>query len=171
MNCSKKNPQAVIETSHGTIVIELLPEAAPLTVQNFIQYAQSGFYEGTIFHRVIKGFVIQGGGLTADMVEKETGDPIPNEAENGLQNLRGTIAMARTPDPHSATSQFFINTVDNARLNHGSKTPRGWGYCVFGKVMEGMEIVDLIENLPTTTKDPYRDVPASTITVTKVTIR
>jgi len=170
-SCGHKNPRAVIETSHGTIVIELYADQAPLTVENFIQYAENGFYEGTTFHRIVKGFVIQGGGLTPDMEEKETLAAIPNEASNGLSNLRGTIAMARTPDPHSATSQFFINTVDNQRLDHSSKTPRGWGYCVFGQVIEGMDIVDIIANLPVTKKGLYENVPSSPVIIHKVTIR
>ena len=136
-----------LETSHGIITIELDEKAAPLTCQNFLNYVNDGFYDGTIFHRVIKGFMIQGGGLTADMQKKATKDSIGNEADNGLKNKRGTIAMARTREPHSATAQFFINTVDNFSLDHKGKTPQGWGYCVFGKVVDGMEVVDAIEGV------------------------
>jgi peptidyl-prolyl cis-trans isomerase B (cyclophilin B) len=158
--------QVTLETSHGAIVIELDSAKAPNTVANFVQYVKSGFYSGTIFHRVIKGFMIQGGGMTADMSEKPAKTPIKNEASNGLLNMRGTIAMARTSDPHSATCQFFINTVDNAFLNYTSASPAGWGYCVFGKVIKGMEVVDAIENTPTAPGD----VPVKTVTITKASI-
>lgn len=156
-----------LETSRGDIVLELDRTKAPKTVENFLSLINSGFYDGTIFHRVIKGFMIQGGGLTEDMRQKPTGEPIPNEAENGLKNLRGTVAMARTQDPHSATSQFFINTADNAFLNFSGKTLNGWGYCVFGRVVEGMEVVDAIESFPTTSKGMYRDVPVAPIVIRK----
>ena len=154
-----------IETNHGIISLEFHPQAAPQTVKNFIQYVQDGFYDGTIFHRLIKGFMIQGGGLTADMQKKATRTPIPNEADNGLKNQRGTIAMARTMNPHSATSQFFINTVDNPFLDHKGKNPKGWGYCVFGKVIDGMKVVETIENLPTTAKSGRRDVPINPVII------
>ena len=131
-------PKIVLETNFGKITLELDPAAAPKSVENFLTYVRDGFYNGTIFHRVIKGFMIQGGGFTEDVQQKPTRTAIQNEADNGLKNLRGTIAMARTPDPHSASSQFFINTVDNAFLDFTAKTPKGWGYCVFGKVVEGM---------------------------------
>ncbi len=153
------------KTSLGNIVIELDYDKAPETAKNFEDYVKSGFYKGTIFHRVIKGFMIQGGGLNADLSQKKTNDPIKNEADNGLKNDRGTIAMARTMDPHSATAQFFINTVDNDFLNFKSKDMNGWGYCVFGKVVEGMDVVDKIENAKTTTVSYYQDVPVETIEI------
>ncbi|MGN1280388.1 MAG: peptidylprolyl isomerase [Succinivibrio sp.] len=154
-----------LKTNLGDIVIELDFQKAPVTAKNFEEYVKSGFYKGTIFHRVIKGFMIQGGGLLADMSQKETNDPIENEADNGLKNDRGTIAMARTQDPHSATAQFFINTKDNSFLNFRSKDLQGWGYCVFGKVVSGMDVVDKIENSKTTTVSYYQDVPVETIEI------
>ncbi len=154
-----------LKTTLGDIVIELDYDKAPKTAKNFEEYVKSGFYKGTIFHRVIKGFMIQGGGLTADLSQKETLDPIENEADNGLKNDRGTIAMARTQDPHSATAQFFINTVNNSFLNFRSKDINGWGYCVFGKVVKGMDVVDAIEKSKTTTVAYYQDVPVETIEI------
>ena len=151
-----------LKTNLGDIVIELDYDKAPVTAKNFEEYVKSGFYKGTIFHRVIKGFMIQGGGLTADMDNKPTNAPIKNEADNGLKNDRGTIAMARTQDPHSATAQFFINTVDNSFLNFRSKDLNGWGYCVFGKV-------DKIEKSKTTTVSYYQDVPVETIEILDAT--
>jgi len=165
-----QNPRVRLETSQGVIVVELFADKAPKTVKNFIDYASEGFFDDTVFHRVIKGFMIQGGGLTADMQRKTTHDPIPNEADNGLKNLRGTVAMARTPDPHSASSQFFINTVDNGFLDHRDKTQKDWGYCVFGKVVEGMEVVEAIEGVPTTVKGAYRDVPAAAVVIRRVAL-
>jgi cyclophilin family peptidyl-prolyl cis-trans isomerase len=159
------SPRVHLETSKGVIVLELDPKAAPKTVENFLSYVRDGFYDGTIFHRVIKGFMIQGGGFTEDMQQKSTHAPITNEADNGLQNKRGTVAMARTMDPHSATAQFFINTVDNSFLDHKGKTSNGWGYCVFGKVVEGMNVVDVIESVSTTSKAGQRDVPATPVTI------
>ena len=166
-----KMTQVTIKTSVGDIQLELNDEKAPITVENFKTIASSGYYEGTIFHRVINGFMIQGGGLTADMNNKssETG-PIQNEANNGLPNDRGTIAMARTMDPHSATSQFFINHKDNSFLNHTGETSQGWGYAVFGKVTEGMEVVDKIADVPTGSSGAYQDVPEEVITIESVTI-
>ena len=166
-----KMTQVTIKTSVGDIQLELNDEKAPITVENFKTIASSGYYEGTIFHRVINGFMIQGGGLTADMNNKssETG-PIQNEANNGLPNDRGTIAMARTMDPHSATSQFFINHKDNSFLNHTGETSQGWGYAVFGKVTEGMEVVDKIADMPTGSSGAYQDVPEEVITIESVTI-
>ncbi len=164
------NPRVSIKTNRGEIVVELDSAAAPKTVANFLQYVRDGFYTKTVFHRVIKGFMIQGGGMTADLARKQTRDPVENEADNGLKNDRGTIAMARTGDPHSATSQFFINTVDNAPLNHRGKNARGWGYCVFGKVVSGMETVDAIEGVKTTSRGPYRDVPAETVMIEEATV-
>ena len=154
-----------LKTTLGDIVIELNHEKAPVTAANFERYVKEGFYKGTIFHRVIKGFMIQGGGLTADLEDKPNHDPIVNEANNGLANDRGTIAMARTNDPHSATSQFFINTVDNDFLNFRSKDLSGWGYCVFGKVVAGMDVVDKIEAVRTESRSYYRDVPPETIEI------
>ena len=159
------NPKVVLDTSKGKIVLELYPDKAPETVKNFLNYVGQKFYDGTIFHRVIPKFMIQGGGFTADMERKRTGAPIKNEADRGLNNDRGTIAMARTGDPHSATAQFFINTVDNDFLNHKSKTQQGWGYAAFGKVIEGMDTVDAISAVRTTTRGPYRDVPVEPVVI------
>ena len=159
-----------LNTNHGTIVLELDAEKAPKTVENFLQYAKEGFYDGTIFHRVIDGFMIQGGGMEPGMQEKATRAPIPNEADNGLSNTRGTIAMARTPDPHSATAQFFINVSDNPFLDHRSPTPDGWGYCVFGKVVEGMDVVDRIKGVPTTTRGYHQDVPVEDVIIESVDV-
>jgi peptidyl-prolyl cis-trans isomerase B (cyclophilin B) len=159
-----------ISTSLGSILLELDAEKAPKTVANFVEYARSGHYEGTIFHRVITDFMIQGGGLDAEMRTKSTRDQIENEADNGLTNEEGTIAMARTPDPHSASSQFFINTSNNAFLNHRNKTDDGWGYCVFGKVVDGMEVVEKIEEVPTTRRSGYQDVPEQLILIERVTV-
>ena len=160
-------PQVVMETSKGTIVLELDAEKAPKTVENFLEYVRSGYYSGTIFHRVIKGFMIQGGGFTADMGRKETRAPIVNEGQNGLKNDRGTIAMARTNDLNSATSQFFINLVDNAGLNY----PSNGGYAVFGKVVEGLDVVDAIAGGSTGVKSGMKDVPNETITIVKASIK
>lgn len=164
------NPKVRFETSQGPIVVELYPVKAPQTVENFLGYVKAGHYDGLIFHRVIAGFMIQGGGMTADMQERSTGKPIPNEADNGLQNRRGTLAMARTNDPHSATSQFFINTVDNFFLDHKGKNPRGWGYCVFGKVVEGMDTVAKIAASPTTQRGAAADVPVEPVTIVKAAV-
>jgi len=164
------NPKVRLETSKGVIVLELDRQAAPMTVENMLGYVKSGFYNGTIFHRVIKGFMIQGGGLTEDMQSKATNKAIRNEADNGLKNTRGTVAMARTQYPHSATSQFFINTVNNTALDYRGKTVQGWGYCVFGKVIEGMDVVDAIENVPTTTKSMHQDVPSTPVIIKQATI-
>ena len=166
-----KMTQVTIKTSVGDIQLELNDEKAPITVENFKAIASSGYYEGTIFHRVINGFMIQGGGLTADMSNKSSGtSPIQNEANNGLPNDRGTIAMARTMDPHSATSQFFINHKDNAFLNHTGETSQGWGYAVFGMVTEGMDVVDQIAEVATGSSGAYQDVPEEVITIESVTI-
>ncbi len=166
-----KMTQVTIKTSVGDIQLELNDEKAPITVENFKTIASSGYYEGTIFHRVINGFMIQGGGLTADMSNKSSGTgPIQNEASNGLSNDRGTIAMARTMDPHSATSQFFINHKDNAFLNHTGETSQGWGYAVFGIVTEGMDVVDQIAEVATGSSGAYQDVPEEVITIESVTI-
>ena len=163
--------QVTIKTSVGDIQLELNDEKAPITVENFKAIAQSGYYEGTIFHRVINGFMVQGGGLTADMNNKSSGTaPIQNEANNGLSNDRGTIAMARTMDPHSATSQFFINHKDNGFLNHTGENSQGWGYAVFGAVTEGMDVVDKIADVATGSSGGHQDVPEDTITIESVTI-
>ncbi len=159
-----------METNKGTITIELNGEKAPNTVANFLAYVNEGFYDGTIFHRVISNFMIQGGGFTEDMSQKQTHDPIKNEANNGLGNSTGTIAMARTNDPHSATAQFFINVKDNDFLNFSNETSQGWGYAVFGKVTDGMDIVNAIKDVATTTKGPYQDVPAEAVIIEKVTV-
>lgn len=162
--------EAVISTSKGDITVELYADKAPKTVENFVQYANDGFYDGTIFHRVINGFMIQGGGFDGDFQRKKTRAPIDNEADNGLQNLRGTIAMARTAEPHSATAQFFINHKNNKALDYPGRD--GWGYCVFGKVTEGMDVVDAIARTPTGSyKDVYRDVPKETVKINKVTVK
>lgn len=165
------NLRVRLETNKGVILLELDSKAAPKTVENFLGYVHDGFYNGTIFHRVIKGFMIQGGGFTEDMQQKSTHAPITNEADNGLQNKRGTVAMARTMDPHSATAQFFINTVDNSFLDHKGKTSNGWGYCVFGKVVEGMNVVDAIESVSTTSKAGQRDVPATPVTIERAIVK
>lgn len=159
------HPQVEFTTSQGTIVIELYPESAPTTVENFIAYVMDGFYNGTIFHRVIPGFMIQGGGLSEDMQQKTTRPPIKNEADNGLKNEIGTIAMARTAIPDSATAQFFINVKDNAFLNFQSKTQSGWGYCVFGKVVKGMDIVHAIERVSTGNRAGHQDVPMEAVII------
>lgn len=157
----------ILKTNYGDIVIELNAEKAPITCENFLKYVKSGHYNGTIFHRVIPGFMIQGGGMTPEMDQKPTLDPIKNEADNGLLNEKGTIAMARTMEPNSATSQFFINTVDNDFLNFKRKTLDGWGYCVFGKVVKGLDVVMKIEAVKTDNHKfaPYRDVPVEPVII------
>ena len=162
--------KVTMETSMGTITLELDDEKAPETVANFVRYAKDGHYDGTIFHRVIDGFMIQGGGFTKDMNQKETREPIRNEAMNGLKNLRGTIAMARTMVVDSATSQFFINLVDNAFLDFQSPTPQGFGYAVFGKVMDGMEVVDQIAKVKTGFAGPHQNVPEEAIVIKRVSV-
>ncbi len=159
-----------ITTSRGAIVLELERDKAPKTVENFLGYIDRGHYAGTIFHRVIADFMIQGGGLDAELKTLATQDPIQNEARNGLSNLDGTIAMARTADPHSAAAQFFINTTDNAFLDHRDESDEGWGYCVFGKVVAGEDVVEQIEEVPTTTRKGYQDVPEETILIEKVEV-
>ena len=159
-------PVVEIKTSQGAFQVELNPEKAPNTVANFLQYTKDGFYSGTIFHRVISNFMIQGGGMDKDLNEKKTRDPIRNEADNGLTNSLGTIAMARTGDPHSATGQFFINVANNAFLNYTEKSERGWGYTVFGKVIKGMDVVQRIARTPT----DGGDVPFQTITIESVAL-
>ena len=183
-SCSKKTDEAVmpiieetsmtqitIKTSMGDIHLELDGDKAPITVENFVSIAKSGYYEGTIFHRVINGFMVQGGGLNADMSNKSSGTaPIQNEANNGLANDRGTVAMARTMEPHSATGQFFINHKDNGFLNHTGENAQGWGYAVFGKVTEGMDVVDAIADVATGSSGGHQDVPLEVINIESVTV-
>lgn len=159
------NPKVVLETSKGKIVLELYPDNAPETVKNFLNYVDAKYYDGTIFHRVIPNFMIQGGGFTTDMKRKTTRAPIKNEADKGLKNERGTISMARTGDPHSATAQFFINSKNNDFLNYRSKTQQGWGYAAFGKVIDGMKTVDAISAVKTKTLGGFRDVPAEPVVI------
>jgi cyclophilin family peptidyl-prolyl cis-trans isomerase len=161
------NPRVALVTSKGRIVIELFPQKAPATVKNFLSYVDAGFYDGTVFHRVIPKFMIQGGGLTADLKKKPTEKPVSNEADNNLKNTRGSVAMARTGDPHSATSQFFINTADNDFLNYREKTPQGWGYAVFGRVTEGLTVVDAISGVKTGNSGMFRDVPVEPVVIEK----
>ena len=160
----------IMNTTFGEIRLELDAQKAPKTVANFLNYAREGFYDGTIFHRVIDNFMIQGGGFDADMQQKSTGAPIENEADNGLKNDFGTIAMARTNDPHSATAQFFINVKDNDFLNHSGKNPQGWGYAVFGKVTGGSEVLDKIRAVQTTSRGGHQDVPAEPVIIESVEV-
>lgn len=155
----------IFNTNHGPISIELDSEKAPKSAENFLRYAKEGFYNGTIFHRVIDGFMIQGGGFEPGMSQKANHDPIDNEADNGLSNLTGTLAMARTAEPHSATSQFFINVSDNFFLDHRGKTAQGWGYAVFGKVIDGMDVVNKIKSCQTTSRAGHQDVPVDDIII------
>lgn len=165
------NPVVVISTNHGDMQLELAQDKAPKTVANFLSYVKDGHYNGTIFHRVIGNFMIQGGGFTPDMKQKATKTPIQNEANNGLANKRGTIAMARTGAPHSATAQFFINVVDNDFLNFTGKNPRGWGYAVFGKVTNGMDVADKIRRVPTGAAGPFRrDAPKTPVVINSITV-
>ncbi|MGM0593343.1 MAG: peptidylprolyl isomerase [Pseudomonadota bacterium] len=168
-NSAPSGPRVLMQTSMGEMVIELYPEKAPKSVDNFLRYADDGFYDGTLFHRVIDDFMIQGGGFTPDMEKKPTRAPIMNEADNGLRNTIGTLAMARTMEPHSATSQFFINVGMNSNLDFREKTPRGWGYAVFGRVVKGMDVVEAIKSVETTQKGMHRDVPAEDVIIHKVT--
>ena len=162
--------QVKLTTNHGDILIELDAEKAPLSVANFLQYVRAGHYDGTVFHRVIKGFMVQGGGMTADMKQKPTEAPIQNEANNGLKNAHYTLAMARTNAPHSATAQFFINTTDNGFLNFTSESPSGWGYAVFGKVVAGQDVVDAIEGVKTGRSAGHADVPLEDVVITQATL-
>ncbi len=164
-------PRVKLETTSGDIIIELNPEKAPISTKNFITYVKEGFYDGTIFHRIIPGFMAQGGGFTPDFEQKPTHAPIKNEADNGLKNKRGTIAMARTPDPDSATSQFFINFQDNPSLDHRDKTPQGWGYAVFGEVVEGtMYVVDEMAHVPTGSHGLHQNAPKTDIIIRKASL-
>lgn len=158
------------QTNHGDITLELYADKAPKTVENFLSYVKDGFYDNTIFHRVIDGFMIQGGGFTADMEQKDTKAPIDNEANNGVTNEAGTVAMARTNDPHSATAQFFINVKDNDFLNFSSESMNGWGYCVFGKITKGMDVVEKIKNVKTGNKGYHQDVPVEAVIIEKTII-
>jgi peptidyl-prolyl cis-trans isomerase B (cyclophilin B) len=166
----RSHPLVKLETSMGDITLELYPDKAPATVANFLEYVKAGFYNGTIFHRVISGFMIQGGGMDAQMKEKPTRAPIKNEADNGLKNDAYTIAMARTSNPNSATAQFFINVANNVPLNHTAPTPQGWGYAVFGKVIKGQDVVDKIKAVTTTTKGMYQNVPQEPVTIVKASV-
>lgn len=159
-----------LQTSFGNISIELDTTNTPITAANFLKYAKEGFYDGTIFHRVINGFMIQGGGFDSNMKQKKTDATITNEANKGSANKRGTIAMARTSDPHSASAQFFINVVDNDFLNFTSESSNGWGYCVFGKVVEGMDVVDKIKKVATTTKSGHQNVPVENVIIEKALV-
>ncbi|NBD95696.1 MAG: peptidyl-prolyl cis-trans isomerase [Gammaproteobacteria bacterium] len=164
-----ENPTVILHTNLGAITVELFEDQAPKSTANFLEYARDGHYDGTIFHRVIDNFMIQGGGFDSDFEQKPTREPIENEADNGLENERGTLAMARTNDPHSATSQFFINVSDNDFLNHrGKMSGRTWGYAVFGRVIDGMDVVDEIRKVETTSKGMHRDVPAEPIVIERV---
>jgi cyclophilin family peptidyl-prolyl cis-trans isomerase len=164
-------PKVRLTTTLGDIVLLLYPKDAPKTVDNFLKYVRDGFYDGTVFHRILQGYIIQGGGYTLRLQSKPTRAPIKNEADNGLKNKIGTIAMARTKDPHSATSQFFFNIQDNENLDHRSKTPGGWGYCVFGEVTEGLRVLYKISNTPTGSAGPFqRDVPRIPIIIKKATL-
>ena len=164
------HPRVTFETSHGSFVLELDRDATPETVENFLTYVRDGFYDGTVFHRVIAGFMIQGGGFTSEFKQLQTRAPIRNEADRGGANDRGSIAMARTSDPHSATAQFFINVVDNDFLNHRDQTTQGWGYTAFGRVVEGMDTVDRIAAVETGTRGMFRDVPQETVGIEKTRI-
>jgi cyclophilin family peptidyl-prolyl cis-trans isomerase len=165
------NPQVVVDTSLGSFTIELFQDKAPVSVENFLQYVREGFYAGTIFHRVVAGYVVQGGGYTPDLREKPTRPPIQNEATNGLSNQRGTVAMARTRTVRSGTSQFFVNVVDNRRLDHTGYAPDDFGYAVFGRVVEGMDVVDRISKVPTTIKDGMESVPIDPVIIKGITVK
>ena len=159
-----------LHTNHGVIKLELDADKAPKSVENFLNYVKAGHYDNTVFHRVIDGFMIQGGGFEPGMKQKPTAEPITNEANNGLKNVNGSIAMARTNDPHSATAQFFINVNDNDFLNHSSPTPQGWGYAVFGKVVEGMDVVEKIKKVKTGSKGFHQDVPVDDVVIEKAVV-
>jgi peptidyl-prolyl cis-trans isomerase B (cyclophilin B) len=169
-NKSKEELMVIIRTTFGEIKLELDAEKAPLTVANFLTYAQDGYYDGTIFHRVIDNFMIQGGGFDSSMAQKPTNEAVQNEADNGLKNDFGTVAMARTMDPHSATAQFFINVKDNDFLNHSGKNMQGWGYTVFAKVTEGSEVLDKIRAVATTSRNGHQDVPVDDVIIESVTV-
>jgi cyclophilin family peptidyl-prolyl cis-trans isomerase len=170
MHVSAQNPQIEMRTSMGVIMLELYPENAPNTVKNFVQYTKDGFYDGTIFHRVIANFMVQGGGFTPDMQQKKPRPPIKHEGGNGLRNEIGSIAMARTGDPHSATSQFFINVVNNTVLDYRGPSPREIGYTVFGRVSKGMDVVNKIRSVPTTARTQHQNVPVNPVIIERVTV-
>jgi peptidyl-prolyl cis-trans isomerase B (cyclophilin B) len=170
VTANQHNPMIKLTTTMGDITLELFPDQAPTTVKNFVDYVEAGFFDGLIFHRVINGFMIQGGGFTSEMQQKAVGDPITNEADNGLKNEVGTVAMARTSDPHSATAQFFINLENNEFLNHTGKNPQGWGYAVFGKVSDGIDVVKAIGNVGTGNVGPYGDVPLEPVVIEKAEV-
>ncbi|MGW7585299.1 peptidylprolyl isomerase [Kitasatospora sp. NPDC054768] len=159
-----------LSTNHGDIVLRLDAEKAPETVENFLQYVRDGFYDGTVFHRVINGFMVQGGGMEPGMKQKKTRAPIQNEADNGLKNTKYTVAMARTGDPHSATAQFFINVADNDFLDHSGKNAQGWGYAVFGEVVEGQDVVDAVKTVPTGSRSGHQDVPKEDVVIEKAEV-
>ena len=165
------NPQVVVDTSMGSFTIELFQDKSPVSVENFLQYVREGFYTGTIFHRVVSGYVVQGGGYTPDLNEKPTRPPIQNEATNGLSNLRGTVAMARTRMVRSATTQFFVNVADNRRLDHTGYAPDDFGYAVFGRVVDGMDVVDRISKVQTTIKDGMENVPIEAVIIKGITVK
>jgi len=169
VSAQRQNPQVVVKTSMGSFTIELYPDKAPATVKNFLLYVDESFYAGTIFHRVIDGFMVQGGGLDREMTKKATRAPIVNEAGNKLKNTVGTVAMARTGEPNSATAQFFVNVKDNAFLDYRDSSPEGIGYCVFGKVVSGMDVVEKIKAVPTGVKNGMRDVPLTPVVIESVT--
>ena len=173
-SCSQNKEEEIkvitFNTTLGPIVIELFEEEAPVTAKNFLDYAENGFFNGTLFHRVSPGFVIQGGGMETGMQDKKGNPPIQNEANNGVKNLKWSLSMARTNDPHSASSQFFINVGSNGFLNHSGKNSQGWGYAVFGKVTDGMNVVNKIKSVPTGNKGPHGDVPVDTVSIEKITI-
>ena len=168
---AQDNPVVVMETSLGSITIELFQDRAPISLENFLAYVNDGFYSDTVFHRVMKGFMIQGGGFTADLTQKRTNAPIKNEATNGVSNARGTLAMARTSVVDSATAQFFINTVDNGGLDNSGTDPGSYGYAVFGRVTDGMDVVDKIEGVQTRAQGPHQNVPVNAVVITGVTVR
>jgi peptidyl-prolyl cis-trans isomerase B (cyclophilin B) len=170
-NDTTEYPNVILHTNHGAITLELFADKAPKSVENFLQYARDGHYDGTLFHRVISNFMVQGGGFDTDFNQKATRSPIENEADNGLSNTRGTVAMARTNDPHSATSQFFINVTDNDFLNHrGKQSGQTWGYAVFGQVSEGMDVVEAIRQVATGRHGPHADVPTEPVIIERVEI-
>ena len=169
VSAQRQNPQVVVKTSMGSFTIELYPDKAPVTVKNFLMYVDEGFYAGTIFHRVIDGFMVQGGGLDSSMTKKKTAAPIVNEAGNKLKNTVGTVAMARTSEPNSATAQFFVNVKDNAFLDYRDSSPEGIGYCVFGKVVSGMDVVEKIKAVPTGTKNGMGNVPTTPVVIESIT--
>jgi cyclophilin family peptidyl-prolyl cis-trans isomerase len=162
-------PRLRVATDRGDFTIEVFPDKAPRTVENFLAYVDDGFYANTVFHRVIPEFMIQGGGFTEDLTQKPTRSPVPNEADNGLVNTRGTLAIARTNNPHSATAQFFVNVIDNHYLNHRSKSVQGWGYTVFGEVVEGMDVVDAISKTPTRVQGPMQNLPVDPVVIESIT--